>query len=61
MAIVRTQNRRSVPARGWDLADTGNFGNFFGEFDRLLSDMASPLLKTGEYVVLEMAVPGIKA
>lgn len=75
MAIVRTQNRRSVPVRGWDLADAGNFSNFFGEFDRLFSDMASPLLsqsqaanaypadlyETGENVVLEMAVPGIKA
>jgi HSP20 family protein len=60
--------------RGWDLANAG-VGNLFGEFDRLFNEMAAPLLnagstfnaypadlyETGEAVVLEMAVPGIRA
>jgi len=74
MALVRVQSGRPVPVRGWDLANSG-VSTLFGEFDRLFNEMAAPLLsassavnaypadlyETGEAVVLEMAVPGIKA
>lgn len=74
MALVRRQNDlRSSPKRGWDLANQGNFSNFFGDFDSLFSELASPLYsqfqwsqnysvdmyETSEDIVLEMAVPGI--
>lgn len=75
MALVRRQNSlRSNPKRGWDLASQGDFGNFFGDFDSLLSEIASPfysqsqwshsypvdMYETSDAIVLEMAVPGIK-
>ncbi len=74
MALVRVQSGRPAPVRGWDLANSG-VSTLFGEFDRLLNEMAAPLLstgsaanaypadlyETGDAVVFEMAVPGIKA
>jgi len=74
MALARLQNQRPVPVRGWDLANAG-VSTLFGEFDRLFNEMAAPLLstssavnaypadlyETGSAIVLEMAVPGIKA
>lgn len=70
MAIVRRQNTRSLPVRGW-LAD---YDNPFGEVERFFNEMASPLLtqggfngypadlyETDEHIVLEMAVPGVRA
>lgn len=74
MALVRAQSGRPVPMRGWDLANTG-VSTLFSEFDRLFNEMAAPLFsassainaypadlyETGEAVVLEMAVPGVKA
>jgi HSP20 family protein len=71
MAIVRAQNARPVPVRGWDLASPAGM---FKEFDQLFEQLASPLLstsswaqgypvdlyETGDTVVLEMAVPGVQ-
>ncbi len=72
MTIVRTRSGRSFPTRGWDLS---NVGNILSDFDRIFAEMTGPqlssaqaqfhypvdLYETGEHVVLEMAVPGVKA
>ena len=71
MALARWHNAR--PGSSWDLANSGSFGNFFREFDQLFQEMTAPiqqsqwvnsypadLYETGETLVLEMAVPGIK-
>lgn len=71
MAIVRAQNARPLPTRGWDLTSPAGF---FKEFDQLFEQLATPALssaqwsnsypadlyETGENVVLEMAVPGVR-
>lgn len=66
---IRTRSGRTVPVRNWDL---GNFASALSEFDRLWSEMggqsatATPvhypvdLYETGEHLVLEMAVPGVR-
>jgi HSP20 family protein len=69
--IARRSNVQPVPFRGWNL---GNFNDVFSEFDRLWNEVAAPvsgqlrwgssypidLYETGESVVLEMAVPGMR-
>lgn len=73
MAIVRAQNARPVPTRGWDLTTPTSI---FKEFDNLFEQLATPMLgttaaawsqgypvdlyETGDRVVLEMAVPGVQ-
>ena len=72
MAIVRAQNARPVPTRGWALTSPGGL---FKEFDNLFEQLATPMLgtttswaqgypvdlyETGDQVVLEMAVPGVR-
>lgn len=71
MAIVRAQNARPVPVRGWDLTSPASM---FQEFDQLFEQLTAPMLntsswtqgypvdlyETGESVVLEMAVPGVQ-
>ncbi len=71
MAIVRAQNARPVPTRGWDLSSPAGL---FEEFNQLFEQLAAPALssaqwsnsypadlyETGDNVVLEMAVPGVQ-
>lgn len=71
MALVRRNRSTLSPMQGWDL---GNFGELFGDVDRLFGQTASPMLgqvgQTSAYpvdiyetegdLVLEMAVPGVK-
>lgn len=72
--IARKQNVQPVPFRSWNLANLGGFNDLFSEFDRLWGEMTAPfsrvaswanaypvdLYETGDSVVLEMAVPGIR-
>jgi HSP20 family protein len=72
MAMVRSRSGRLLPSRGWDLS---NVGEILNDFDRLFAEMAGSqlgsaqaqlhypidLYETGESLVLEMAVPGVKA
>ena len=72
MAIVRAQNARPVPTRGWDLSSPAGL---FKEFDQRFEQLGAPafgsagwansypadLYETGGNVVLEMAVPGVQA
>lgn len=72
--ITRKQNVQPVPFRSWNLANLGNVNDLFSEFDRLWGELTAPLssqfrwaasypvdlYETGDSVVLEMAVPGIR-
>lgn len=72
--IARKQNSQPVPYRSWNLANPGSFNDLFSEFDRLWGEVTAPftsqmrwastypvdLYETGESVVLEMAVPGLR-
>lgn len=72
--IARRQNLQPVPFRSWNLANFGAFNDLFSEFDRLWGELSAPLssqfrwaasypvdlYETGDSVVLEMAVPGIR-
>ncbi|CAN5536916.1 Hsp20/alpha crystallin family protein [soil metagenome] len=71
MALVRRNRSVPSPMQGWDL---GNFGDLFGDVERLMSQAASPMLgqvgastsypvdiyETEGDLVLEMAVPGVR-
>lgn len=72
--ISRRQEIQPVPYRGWNLANLNAFNTFFSEFDRLWAELTGPftessnwaaaypinLYETGDSVVLEMAVPGLR-
>ena len=72
MALAR-RNAAAQPVNDLSLVNTGDYGNVFSEFDRLFNDLSSGILstsrtsypvdlyETGDAVVLEMAVPGLKA
>jgi len=71
MAIVRAQGARPVSARGWDLSSPAGL---FKDFEQLFEQLGAPatgspgwstsypadLYETGDNVVLEMAVPGVR-
>lgn len=69
MALVRMRPSRPLAVRNWN-----ELGNVYNEFDRLFNEMAGPLMgrgqmleypadlyETSEALVLEMAVPGLRA
>ncbi|MER3444938.1 MAG: heat-shock protein Hsp20 [Meiothermus sp.] len=72
--IAKKQNVQPVPFRSWNLTNLGNVNDLFSEFDRLWGELSAPLsgqfrwaasypvdlYETGDSVVLEMAVPGIR-
>lgn len=74
MPIVRRQENRPRTMGSWDLANVRPITSLFEDFDQLFSELATPLYgraqwaqgypvdlyETGEEVVLEMAVPGIR-
>lgn len=74
MAIVRRQDARPGPARGWDLTNASGAGSLFHEVDALFDQLATPafsgsqwtqgypldLYETADDFVVEMAVPGIE-
>ena len=75
MALIHRQNARPNTGRNWDLASPGSFGDLFGEFDALFQQLGTradgtsrwaqgypvDLSETGDVLILEMAVPGIRS
>lgn len=74
MTLVRRQETRPSAMGNWNLANSSPVAALLGDFDQLFNELTTPLysraqwaqgypvdlFETGEEVILEMAVPGIK-